>query len=304
MAYGQSANAQTNQNVEQMLQWLMEKNLMRGRQSGQMDYLNKSSQANMDLEATRTGNDFALQSDKYFKELSMLPEVQRIDAEIFTRQRDNQDVTDLLLKKKQIAEDRTRAYISSLTGKIPENNPQFERAVAAMGEDFAQFNQEAGRNIRSVADAATSKEDQRIREKAIAVDQQQANTAAGNLAAKNKPGPGSDYYKPINDKISSAKSFLVKILTGEQSMKGEGEIPTPAQITNLITRLNKLDTKAMTGQLTPQEMAEVDNAYNIYGMKATGAKDEFGYSVGETKDAPNGFTYEYVGQNTWRKLTP
>ena len=272
MAYGQSANAQTNQNVEQMLQWLMEKNLMRGRQSGQMDYLNKATQANTDLETYRTQNDFALQGDKYFKELSMLPEIKQIDAEIFTRQRNNQDATDLLLKKKKIAQDKTRAYISSLTGKIPENNPQFERAVEAMGEDFAQFNQEAGRNIRSVTDAATSKEDQRIREKAIAVDQQQANTAAGNLAAKNKPGE-SELSKGVTPKINKLIEHLLNVqkgVSGDISQGAYGDIENikAPQIDKILERLSGLQSKSTMENLTPDDMKYIDKQWNVFGMDA------------------------------------
>ncbi len=296
-------NAQINRFTETLLQYLMEQNLMKQRQKGQMQYLNRQQEGYETLESQRYGNDFNLLIEKYNQELDKMPGFERLSAEIQLGIRSGSDVSKLIKKREEMAQDYTE---TALAGLMPgqQIDPAKLKTIVQMLPQVATtqflnnlYNITGGRERIALEEKKLEAGETKLRE-------YQIPSLEARKAGKAK-GTGADpYAKFWQGKVSDVRSYLTKLIGSNDPLaQEEGGVNI---ISSYLAAISEIETRASKGQLSREEEAFVDNAYKTIGqgLGAPGGLDQYGFFVGQRREDVSGTTWIYMGQNTWQTVQP
>lgn len=277
----------------------MESGLIKQRQTGEMDYLGKQMGGYQDLENLRSSNDWKLNIQKYNQLLTTLPGIQRANAEAQRAIQEGRDPTPHIKEREDIARKWTMASIQQLFGKDADYSKVADAVALIPEEASRELYGDIATTYRAGMTKETADTEAGLRKRELEEVKIPQVKQRAEVIEQKKIG-GGDYGKNVRQKAMAVINYLSKLGTVEEQLLGAGL--KPEQITAMISKISGLDTKAQKGKLTSEEEGYIDQAWDTFGIKARGAKDEFGFSIGESKTAADGTTWEYIGNNQWRMV--
>uniref|UniRef100_A0A6M3IYV8 Uncharacterized protein n=1 Tax=viral metagenome TaxID=1070528 RepID=A0A6M3IYV8_9ZZZZ len=271
-AQTQTRRSQANQNVNRLLQYMMEKKLLEQRQAGSMQYLTEQQKGWQGLEQKRTENDMKLAWDQYIMKISQDPTIQRLQSQIFMKKHRGEDATVEEDQLNRAVYDITVAAVGAVKGQ-----PKSAELMKAL----PHLSDATTRTLLGEAGATYRQEEhmRRVEEPNVGLRRREVTAT--------EAGQSKEYYRNISAKTKGVLSYLnglkaegggldlSKLLTSGEIASTEklmGGALGQQTVGNLMAKISGLDTKAMRGQLTPEEEAFIDNAYDIFGYK-TGIED-------------------------------
>ena len=233
MAFGQtqSRSQQFNQNIDKLLQYLMQTNLIEKRQAGSMEYLTEQQRGWQDLQKTQAKDSRSLLMDKYIMELSRDETVRRLQATIFWKEHNGQDATAEKEQLRQAAYDLTTAGAGALKGRF---GPEMMKAIPNLTDEaFRILVGQAGASARQGEHIERVDEPSRkLREREVELEKSGQEIRRGELehkrAAENIPERTTELIRFVRD----IESYL----------RGQGVQPEDSsQIMAMFSTGKKLD---------------------------------------------------------------
>ena len=290
MAFGDTRNAAFNRNIQRLLEYFLDQKLMK-QQYGMMGEMETQRQRGYQaLETQRQYGEKIAREEKYrstMDEIFARAKASVADQPGYTYYESMFNLAD------QQGDDAGKRKASEKLSEImgPAIKFYFKQQT---GKEFTEKDIKAGLRAGGLTTVEKGIPERRMVsqfKEELPVRKMTAETQAGQLEQRKKEfkveqGVGGkadqDYYRNIRAKVDGVLSYLQKLKPGGadlESVLSEDELTStqalvggainPDNLGKLMSELSALGTQAMRRTLTPEEEAKIDNAYDIFGYKAS-----------------------------------
>lgn len=289
-----TGGAQANKNMELMFRWLSQLGIMKKQEAMQSRLIGERMTGYSQLEEERHTNRMAQINETLMNQLARDPAVERITGLIFKKRVKGDPVPDSLLQelRKTVKERSMLAHYTHTGRNIP---PEEEYVFDNISEQaVVNFAGQGAATARAKIAQETAREALIVRGYEADTGRIQAITSSQRLGLDRlkttlqQTKTKDEYYKLIHsNKIAPLQSFLNRYIGKEKALanilndpmtselgqmlsmaifaKDSKDAPiTEQNLLQLKKQVDLLDTKALKGQLTGDELAWLSDAYDLF----------------------------------------